>query len=80
MRKAKKWNKCETDYVACTTMFPKPLPKRFFAEARMITFEDQQFPVPIEAEKYLTIRYGDYMTPPPVEQRVRRHDFIAYWK
>lgn len=35
-------------------------------------FENHFFPIPIDCDYYLTVRYGDYMTIPPVEQR-RRH-------
>ena len=28
----------------------------------------------------LKTTFGDYMTPPPPEKRVARHDIEAYWK
>lgn len=40
---------------------------------RKIKFEDSFFYAPADSDKWLTQAYGDYMLPPPVEQRVNRH-------
>lgn len=37
-----------------------------------VPFEDTFFPIPEDSDYYLKIRYGDYMTVPPVEER-RNH-------
>lgn len=36
-------------------------------------FEDTTLPITAEYDNYLTTQYGDYMTPPPVEERVPLH-------
>ncbi len=48
-------------------------PKEWYGKPRMVRFEDKEFPVPSEAEKLLTLIYGDYMILPPVEKRVIKH-------
>ena len=45
-----------------------------FAEKITVPFEDLQCLIPARYEEVLTILFGpDYMTPPPVEQRVAKH-------
>lgn len=36
---------------------------------RLCEFEGSDFPVPLQSEKFLTMVYGDYMVPPPEEER-----------
>lgn len=43
-----------------------------------IPFEDGEFYVPEKYDKILTQEYGDYMTPPPEDQRVYHHEYKAY--
>ncbi len=45
-----------------------------------LPFEDCRFKAFAEYDKCLSITYGDYMTPPPVEKRQTRHSFNAYFK
>ena len=56
---------CETDRFSCVydreDLFP----------VRMVVFEDMMVPVARHAEKLLSL-YGDFMTPPPLDQR-REH-------
>lgn len=40
-----------------------------FDELCEVEFEGHMFPAPKDWDKYLTIEYGDYMTPPPPEKR-----------
>ncbi len=40
-----------------------------FGEPRLHEFEDTTIPLPCHCEAYLTQSYGDYMTPPPEDQR-----------
>lgn len=44
-----------------------------FEEVVYITFEDTEMPVISKYHEWLTIAYGDYMTPPPADQRENRH-------
>lgn len=43
-------------------------------------FEGKKFWGPKNYDKYLTIIYGDYMTPPPANRRVSHHNLVAYWR
>lgn len=40
-----------------------------FSESCEVEFEGRMFPSPKNWDEYLTIEYGDYMTPPPPEKR-----------
>ena len=44
-------------------------PKEWFGEPKKLEFEGHMLCGPTEPEKYLTRRYGDYMTLPPEDQR-----------
>lgn len=52
-----------------STVMPKPC----FGHGRGALFEGEHFIVPTEAEKVLEREYGDYMTPPPVDERKPKH-------
>lgn len=39
-------------------------PRKWLGKPRYISFENTMLPVPAEAEKYLTLRFGDYMKMP----------------
>jgi lipopolysaccharide cholinephosphotransferase len=43
-------------------------------------FEALQLSVPQGYEKILTSLYGDYLTLPPIHERVTHHDYYARWK
>lgn len=45
----------------------------WLAEPSFITFEGGTYPVVKDVDAYLTHLYGDYMTPPPENQRQPRH-------
>lgn len=51
-------------------------PKNYYGEGRMALFEGEQFRIPDRAEKILEREYGDYMTPPPIENREPKHKFM----
>lgn len=45
------------------------MPKEFYTEHILATFEDVKFPIPKQFDAFLSRLYGDYMTPPPYEKR-----------
>ena len=51
-----------------------------FSPCRTIPFEGHLFCAPKNTENYLERVYGDYMTPPPENERVSKHNFKAYRK
>ena len=53
-------------------------PAACFASTVDITFEDKSYKAMTGYKQYLELTYGDYMTLPPEEQRVRHH-FTAHW-
>lgn len=54
------------------------LPAKDIEESVEVPFEGKMYNTMIGYKDYLTRTYGDYMTLPPVEQRVT-HSFEAYW-
>ena len=63
-------------YTQCAWKHVYYFEKCWFDGNRKETFEDGEFPVPVEAEKCLKAAYGDYMTPPPEDQRENRHQIL----
>ena len=53
-------------------------PAEDIASSVDIEFEGKAYKTMVGYKDYLERTYGDYMTLPPVEQRVTRH-FEAYW-
>lgn len=51
-----------------------------FHDKVKIKFEDYEFWAPAGYVKYLTVKYGDYMTPPPADQQVTHHINKVYIK
>ncbi|MDR3052846.1 MAG: LicD family protein [Coriobacteriales bacterium] len=49
-------------------------PVQAFETAREVEFEGQTAPVPVGAETYLSIAFGDFMQLPPSEKRVSHHE------
>ena len=49
-----------------TTVFPKEV---YLGEPQRITFEGNLLKAPHDYIRYLEIKYGDYLTPPPPEER-----------
>lgn len=56
-------------YISITESKPFMFEKEWFNDYVMMPFEDIIVRMPMGYDKYLTYFYGDYMTPPPVEQR-----------
>ena len=51
-------------------------PKEVFEEAMFVPFEDTAMPVPKDYHRYLTLLYGDYMTPPLPDKRIPVHEVL----
>lgn len=79
-RDARKRSFREDKFVDCVVWMPTPngYPRELFDETAYIRFEDQDFPVPAQYDRLLTLRYGDYMRLPPEEQRIAHHCYTAY--
>lgn len=54
--------------------------KKDYEETILLPFEGLQFRAPKNYDKYLTILFGDYMTPPPPEKQISAHFYKAWWK
>lgn len=54
--------------------------KHEFDTPAQLQFEGNLFQVPGTYKAYLTSLYGDYMKLPPLNQRIRRHDYLCWWK
>lgn len=68
-------------FLACFDIVkPMRAPKKWFSETIYLPFEQYKFPVPIEYDSYLKVRYGDYMKLPPKDQQIPHHGFKVYWK
>ena len=51
-----------------------------FSDYVQVEFEGHKFPAFEGYDAYLRCQYGDYMQLPPVEERVSKHNYKAYWK
>jgi len=47
--------------------------KNVYGNPKELKFENRKYYVPEDYEFYLTNVYGNYMTPPPVENRIPEH-------
>ncbi len=47
-------------------------PRKWFQQTKRMSFESKQFPVSQYYDEMLSILYGDYMTPTPVNERTRK--------
>lgn len=54
----------------------KYYPVEWFHDIVYVPFEDTNMPVISKYHEWLTEAYGDYMTPPPEDQRENQHDII----
>lgn len=75
-----RYNNQESDCIV--SQRPKfPFPKKIIKPFVELEFERHMFKAPADYHEYLRIKYGnDYMELPPVEQRVTKHHFKAYWR
>ncbi len=53
--------------------------KAEFLESEKIKFENLSLNAPVQAKQWLTQVYGDYMTPPPLDQQTSPHKINAFW-
>ncbi len=53
-------------------------PASAYTQTTNVTFEGRQFKAVKDYDAYLTVFFGDYMTPPPQSKRVRHHDYKAF--
>ena len=60
-------------YVNFPTTYRTVYPYEDFKETIDMPFEDITIPVPKGYDRYLTMAYGDYMTPPPEKHRIPAH-------
>lgn len=68
-------------YVGCTmwdTNWNIVYPREDLEKTLYVPFEDGEFPIPAGYDRVLRHTYGDYMTPPPPEQRIGQH-FYTVW-
>lgn len=51
----------------------------YFSDFLEVPFEDFKVRIPIGYHQYLSQLYGDYLTPPPEDERVPKHDSTRYY-
>ena len=70
---------CENLGCLCTRDVSKELlPREVFDDVTELEFEGRMYKVPAKYDLMLTIKYGDYMQLPPMEERVFKHGFKAW--
>lgn len=85
-RQVEKWNKKNTTHRLLWPLryrYKKSFyHKDIFEDAIYVPFENITLPIPKEYDRWLSQIFGDYMTPPPVEEQVGLHlqgvDFGKY--
>lgn len=55
-------------------------PKAYYTEEIELTFESKKYRAPKHFDKILKVRYGDYLSFPPLIDQVTHHSFKAYFK
>ncbi len=70
----------ECKYVSEMVIGPKAikrlLPKEWFTKTKLIKFEGYDMPIPVGAEQWMTMAFGNYMEYPPVEERKPKHKIV----
>lgn len=62
------------DKTVCPDTWPgKIFKKVWFTDVIEMPFEDTTLTIPRDYDAYLTLLYGDYMSPPPPDKRVSQH-------
>ncbi|MBQ4155530.1 MAG: LicD family protein [Clostridia bacterium] len=49
---------------------------KWFSEVVYLDFENAKIPAPIGYDEYLKMAFGDYMTPPPENEQIPKHDAV----
>ena len=57
--------------------YENPMYSKWFGQGKMMEFEGKMYKVPSDTDAYLRFMYGDYMTPPPLKDRIG-HDSYLY--
>lgn len=73
--KNNKGNKC----ISLSITVGKILKTEWFEDVIEADFEDLTIKIPRKYDEYLTLIYGDYMTPPPIEKRELTHLDMRYY-
>lgn len=70
--------KCEylTELYLGPKVASRKLPKKWFLTTKNIMFEGHEMPIPIGAENWMTMIFGDYMKYPNKEQRKPKHKIV----
>lgn len=65
--------------VCATQWIGRIFQAEWFENSIEVPFEDTNIRIPSNYDSYLTLLYGDYMTPPPVNQRQETHAGVRYY-
>ena len=75
----RKYESVRTKRVACFTSWQSVAVDRHIFDSFIdVDFEGRKYKAPSGYDELLRAHYGDYMQLPPVEERVAKHEFIAY--
>lgn len=80
---AQKYNHTKTERVfenVAGVVALNPFQRKLFDRMSNIAFEGNNFKCFADYDSYLRQTYGDYMTLPPVDQRVSHHSFRVWRK
>lgn len=80
--KAKKFRNINSPYltqVVCTWNDQKRLKSTWFEQGRTVRFRNSYFPIPSDAEAYLTQLYGSDFMIPPAANKIVKHGYPVYW-
>lgn len=79
-KKMKKYAIADCEYITELCAGPgymrNEYPKEYFVHSRMVPFESVEMPIPVGAEGYLKMAFGDYMTPPEKDSQEPSHEYV----